>query len=104
EQETAWDFDVYVAPEHRMGRTFARLWAAANEYLRARGVRWSLSRISGYNPASFNSHKRLGARVIGRASFLRIGNWQLMWSNRAPYLHLSRKAQPRLRVRAPKSP
>lgn len=102
--ETAWDFDVYVAPEHRMGRTFARLWAAANDYLRARGVCWSLSRISGYNPGSFNSHKRLGARVIGRASFLRLGKWQFMWSDRPPYVHLSRSRPAWLRLRAPKSP
>lgn len=104
-EETAWDFDVYIAPEHRMGRTFARLWQAANGYLRARGVKWSLSRISGYNPGSFKSHRRLGARVIGRASFLRLGKLQLMWASAAPYFHLScGTGGPDLIVKAPKSP
>src|SRR5690606_27821891 len=85
----AWDFDIYVAPEHRMGRTFARLWEGANSYLRARGVEWSMSRISAYNAGSFKSHARLGARVVGRASFLFLGPLQLAWMSVPPYAHLS---------------
>ena len=30
ERSTAWDFDIYVAPPYRMGRTFTRMWSAAN--------------------------------------------------------------------------
>lgn len=103
----AWDFDVYVAPEHRMGRTFARLWDGANAYLRARGIAWSLSRISAYNAGSLKSHGRLGARVIGRASFLVLGPLQISWASVPPYVHLSwgrRAGGPRLRIRAPKTP
>ncbi len=104
-EQTAWDFDVYVAPDHRMGRTFARLWDAANAYLRGRGVAWSLSRISAYNPASLKSHARLGAQVVGRATFLVIGPFQLMWSSVAPYVHISFGAgRPDIKVSAPKKP
>jgi hypothetical protein len=41
-EESVFDFDVYVEPEFRYGRTFARLWGAANAHLAADGVHWSL--------------------------------------------------------------
>ncbi|MDA5193595.1 GNAT family N-acetyltransferase [Govanella unica] len=102
---TAWDFDIYVAPEHRMGRTFARLWDGANAELRARGVTWSMSRISAYNAGSLKSHGRMGARVIGRAAFLSLGPVQLAWASVPPFLHLSfQKGGPDLRISAPDMP
>ncbi len=101
---TAWDFDVYVAPDHRLGRTFARMWAAANAYLRARGVQWSLSRVSAYNVASLQSHKRLGARAVGRATFLTLGPLQIMWSTARPRCHVSwGTGRPELEVKAPQN-
>lgn len=75
--EAAWDFDVYVYPEHRNSLVFLRLWDEANRYLAARGVRWSLSRISAFNPGSLSSHARMGARRIGSAVFLSIGSLQI---------------------------
>jgi hypothetical protein len=73
----AWDFDLYVYPEHRNSLVFMRLWDEANRYLAARGVRWSLSRISAFNPGSLSAHARLGARRIGSAVFLSIGRLQI---------------------------
>jgi len=87
--KAAWDFDVYVAPEYRLGFTFARLWDAADAYLRDRGVHWSMSRISMFNAESLNSHGRLGAKAIGSATFLIVGPFQLMVSGLPPYIHLS---------------
>lgn len=99
---TAWDFDVYVAPSHRAGRTFARLWEAGNAYLRDRGVRWSLSRISAYNRPSITAHERLGARRVGQASFLSLGPLQIMISPLSPFIHLSwTRGGPSLRIQAP---
>lgn len=98
----AWDFDVYIAPEHRLGRAFARLWEAANAWLRAQGFRWTMSRISSFNAASIASHRRLGARFVGRAIFLRFGRTQLAWSSGGPLLHCSRTSEPLVRVRAPR--
>ena len=63
---TAWDFDVYIAPEHRAGFAFARLWDTANAFLRAHGVAWTCSRISAFNPGSRRSHGSLGARIVSR--------------------------------------
>jgi len=97
----AWDFDFYLAPEQRGGIAFARLWDAADAYLAARGVRWTMSRISKYNSASLASHARLGARPVGDALFLRLGRWQLTIASLAPYVHLSRSRGPVLRLPLP---
>jgi len=103
--KTAWDFDVYVVPEERLGFTFPRLWDTAYEYLREKGIRWSLSRISAFNPASLAAHRRLGARRIGSATFLLLGGAQLMLSSFRPYLHLSlRRSVPAvLRLSSPET-
>lgn len=102
QQVTAWDFDVYVAPSHRAGRTFARLWQAGNDYLRGEGVTWSLSRISAYNRPSITSHERLGAVRVGQASFLVLGPMQFMVSSTSPRVHLSwGRGEPRLTIHAP---
>ena len=87
---SVWDFDVYVDPGHRLGPTFLRLWDEANALLRARGVDWTCSRISAYNPGSRAVHGRFGTVTLGSAVFLCCGRWQWMLANRAPYLHLSR--------------
>jgi len=78
-QQAVWDFDVYVAPEFRWGRTMARLWEAADDRLAAEGVRWSLSRISAFKPESLAAHRRLGAVEIDRLVFFRAGRSQSSW-------------------------
>jgi hypothetical protein len=89
--EAAWDFDVYVYPEHRNSLVFLRLWDEANRYLAARGVRWSLSRISAFNPGSMASHARMGTRRIGSAVFLSIGPLQVSMATVTPRFFLSWK-------------
>jgi hypothetical protein len=105
EGEAAWDFDVYVLPEHRLGRGFARLWDAANATLRARGVAWSMSRISAFNPGSIAAHRRLGARRLGSATFVKGRHAQLVVASLPPYVHFafSDKRRPVIRLEAPKS-
>jgi hypothetical protein len=71
----SWDFDIYLLPEHRAGFGFLRLWDVANEALRARGIRWTVSRINAFNPVSIASHKRLGAVMLRKVTTLRIGRW-----------------------------
>lgn len=98
----AWDYDVYVEPDFRIGRTFFRLWEAANAHLAAQGIQWSLSRISAFNPASLAAHRRLGIQKIASASFLKCGAMQLSILNRWPYIHLSMTGQgPILRLAPP---
>ncbi|ADE16267.1 conserved hypothetical protein [Nitrosococcus halophilus Nc 4] len=87
--EVAWDFDVYVRPDYRSSLVFARLWDEANGYLRERGIRWTLSRVSAFNRMSRESHRRLGAVDVGSALFLVMGGRQLMFSTCRPYLHIS---------------
>lgn len=90
-EKAVWDFDVYVAPDHRVGFTFLRLWDEANQMLREKGVQWSFSRISALNTKSLNSHTGFGLKIIGHAIFLCIGSWQLTLSSLSPYIHLSLK-------------
>ncbi|WP_038499719.1 hypothetical protein [Janthinobacterium agaricidamnosum] len=88
--QSAWDLDVWVHPDARLGLTFARLWEEANRLLHADGVRWSCSRISAFNVSSLSAHARIGTLRLGSATFLRCGRWQWMASSIAPYFHLSR--------------
>lgn len=85
----AWDFDVHIEPSFRLGRAFARLWDEANAIMRTKGVRWSLSRISAFNPASMTSHARMGAHRMGSALFFKVGMAQVMVGTQAPYFYVS---------------
>lgn len=94
-----WDYDVYVQPTHRLGRTLSRLWKAVDDALAAEGAAWSFSRINRFNPQSIRSHERLGALPVGDLVALRLagaqfslrrvagGRWIAGW--RAPELTLS---------------
>jgi hypothetical protein len=100
--EAAWDFDVHVEPAHRGGVTFLRLWDEAYQLLRELGVHWSMSRISAFNVNSLGSHRRLGAKNRGSATFVCAGRWQVMVSTVAPYFHISLRESsfPEIRVRS----
>ncbi|WP_326540128.1 hypothetical protein [Pseudorhodoferax sp.] len=82
-----WDFDVYVAPKWRLGRTMARLWQAVDRNRAGEGVAWSFSRISMFNAESLGAHARLGARPVGWAIFLVAGSWQWAVTSGSPRLH-----------------
>lgn len=88
--QSCWDFDVWIAPEQRVGLAFARLWDAARVHLRERGVHWTCSRISAFNPGSQRAHAALGLAPLGSALFVCCGNWQWTFSSAAPRFHLSR--------------
>lgn len=90
--KAAWDFDVYVAPEFRVGLTFPRLWDTANQVLIENNILWSCSRVSAYNTGSLGAHARLGALSAGSAIFLRAGRWQVTLASISPYFHLSSHA------------
>lgn len=102
-QLSAWDFDVYVAPDYRIGRTFARLWEAANEHLSSQGVKWSISRISAFNPGSLQAHTKLGMRLLFSATFLCLGPVQIMTIGKKPYIYisLSSRSTPILKIATP---
>lgn len=85
----AWDFDVYVAPDHRLGLTFPRLWDEANHFLVENNILWSCSRISAFNAGSLSAHTRLGIFSLGSALFFCAGRWQITFASIPPYFHLS---------------
>jgi hypothetical protein len=100
----AWDFDVYVVPRYRFGRTFARLWQAVDDHLSADGAEWSFSRISLFNRPSVIAHTRLGAQRVGRVVFVVAGHWQLAIADTGPRLHVARGKNtvgPRLHLHRP---
>jgi hypothetical protein len=89
--EAVWDFDVYVEPKYRLSPAFMKLWDETSRRLVDEGCCWSLSRISAFNPMSLSSHKRMGAKIIGWALFVEIGNIQITIASLKPFLHLSFK-------------
>jgi len=86
---TAWDFDVYVEPPFRLGRTFARLWDEANAHYSVNGIKWSISRISAFNMQSLQSHGRMGIRRLHTLTFLCLGKVQIGFMSCNPYLSLA---------------
>lgn len=55
--EGVWDYDVHVEPRFRLGRTFARLWDAANIRLRERGIKWSFREYPHLTVSHYNRTK-----------------------------------------------
>ena len=88
-ESCVWDYDVHVEPHFRMGRTFARLWDAANQRFADSGIEWSCSRISAFNKQSLQSHKRLGIRKMHTLTFICVGSVQLSFLSCKPYVQLS---------------
>jgi hypothetical protein len=92
-EDCVWDFDVYVAPAQRLGYLFAKQWDAFDALLKPQGVRYTVSRINGFNQRSLASHRSLGALDCGRALFISLGPWQAMVSDRRPYVALGGRPQ-----------
>jgi hypothetical protein len=88
-EPAAWDFDLHVFPEHRMSLGFAAIWHAAFEYLRARGVERSYSRVTGANVASLRAHARLGSVRVGYVFFLQLVRFEIALASIAPYWSLT---------------
>lgn len=100
---SVWDFDVYVVPKFRFGRTMARLWQSVDGYLNEQGVDWTFSRISAFNAESLAAHAKLGIVECHSAVFLQAGTFQLSLIPQRPYVHLSLsdKRRPVLRLTPP---
>ncbi len=98
---SVWDFDVYVEPRYRLGRTGALLWNEVASQLRAQGVEQSYSRISLFNTQSIQVHERMGARRVACCAFAALGPVQLMLSSVGPRIRLSlgrKPASPELKL------
>ncbi len=84
--ESVFDFDLFVFPKYRMGIGFAAVWDGASEYLRARGIRFSFSRLTRFNLASRRSHDRLGWKRVAKAVFVTAWSAEFMFANTAPFI------------------
>lgn len=99
--QVAWDYDVFIAPEYRATYLFPKLWDAADNYLISQGYEATTSRISGFNTQSINSHKKLGAKIIAKAVYIKLCTLQLSLSTVSPHIHLSfsEKNTPKYKLR-----
>lgn len=88
-----WDTGLWIAPEHRMGRSFAALWAGVGAWMDARGLSHSLSRVADYNLPALAAHRRMGAQVLAHRSFLKVGGWQWAFAARPRLVRLDSAAQ-----------
>jgi hypothetical protein len=78
--QSVFDFDLYLFPEHRLGLGFVSLWDAANQFLENPGVLYTCSRLTRFNVASRRAHDHLGWRCVGRCVFLKLWMFELMFS------------------------
>lgn len=101
-EQSVFDYDFYLFPEHRMGFGFVALWNGANAFLRGRGIRYTFSRMTRFNTASRRAHRHLGGKRVGQALFLQAWRLEAMVATIAPYVHVSvtERARVRLTLRA----
>jgi hypothetical protein len=99
----AWDFDMWIAPDERLGLAFSKLWDQCNAYLRERGIAWTCSRVSAFNAASLKSHERLGMRIMHSLLHVGAGPLEMVIADVAPFfaLSFSRHTFPAIKVTAP---
>jgi hypothetical protein len=97
--ESVFDFDFFLFPEHRMGTGFVALWNGANQFLHRRGIRFTFSRLTRFNVASRRAHQHLGGKIVGRALFLRMGRIEVMVATLFPYLWASCGGRVRITLR-----
>ena len=92
--KTAWDYDMHIEEGHRHGIVFVKLWDELNATLTKLGITQTASRISAFNTSSLKAHARLGAKRVGRATFLSLGQLQISLSTIRPRIHISRGNKP----------
>ena len=88
-ENSVFDFDLYIFPQHRMGIGFMAVWHGANFYLHERGVKYTFSRLTRFNVASRRSHARLGWKCAARAVFLKAWHGEVMLASVFPYIALT---------------
>ena len=74
----AWDCGLWIAPQYRLGRGFAALWAGTGEWMRTHGKTRSVSWIVDHNLPSLLSHKRMGAVIVEHIMVFRFFHWQYL--------------------------
>ncbi len=86
--ESCWDTGLWIAPQHRLGRSFAALWAGVGLWMEQHGYTHSFSRIADYNLPALNAHRRMGGVVAAHHSFMQVGAWQWSYATRPRLIRL----------------
>lgn len=86
---TCWDYDLEIAPQYRLGRTFARLWDETFRVLRKRGIAHTASWIHYANLASRRSHERMGAIQAGWLILLDAFEFKMALASSRPFLRFA---------------
>jgi hypothetical protein len=97
-----WDCGLWIAPQYRLGRGFAALWAGTAVWLRAHGRNYSVSWIVDYNLPSLLSHRRMGAETIGHLTAVRFFSWQYVSQGRPKVVRISEANPARFDLRLAK--
>ncbi len=99
----AWDFDIFICPEDRLGIAFAIIWQHANAWLTQENYQWTSSRVSAFNAASIRSHSRLGAIKVSTGTYITLGSIQFAFFSKPPYCHISlgQRNSPTFEIQAP---
>jgi hypothetical protein len=96
--QAVFDFDLYIFPEHRLGRAFVGIWDGVNEYLRERSIRFTFSRMTRFNLPSRRAHAHLGSRRVAGAVFLQAWSLEVMFATIRPFLHVSIRSNNRAKL------
>jgi len=97
--ESVFDFDLYLFPEHRMSLGFMVIWEETNKYLCKRGIKQTFSRLTQSNIASKKAHDHLGWKRCARAFFLKAWRIELMFATTSPYLGFSIHESGRIKIK-----
>ena len=92
----AWDTGLYIPPRERHRRAWTALWAGVAHWMQTEGIETCYSRINPANSASLASHRRMGARILGRLYLIQSENW--LWAPTHHILPRRRTAGQRLDI------
>lgn len=87
--KVAWGWNFYIAPEYRATRLFTILWQETDKFVLRKNGTGVVSWIPALNPRVLSAEKQLGAIVLGRATFFRMANMQVVFSNLGTKFHVS---------------
>jgi len=99
EEESVFDFDLYIFPEYRMGLGFMGIWNGANEYLRDKGIKYSFSRVTKFNLGSRRAHEQLGSKHIASAVILKLRKFEFILTTIYPYINFSIRESRRVKLK-----
>lgn len=98
-ENSVFDFDFYLFPEHRLGLAFIGLWEGANSFLREQGVKRSFSRLTRYNLASRKAHAHFGWKLVGRAFVLKLWRSELTLATVPPFFGMTHAKSARIHLK-----